>query len=76
MVDVLSIKLAANLAMPLLQDPKTLDMMYKLYYEKLRAARSADAVEGTPEGIVADFWLDSRTAGTNLSDYRWNKYTT
>ena len=48
----------------------------KLYYEKLRSARSADAVEGTPEGIVADFWLDSRTAGTNLSDYRWNKYTT
>ena len=76
LIDVLAIKLAANLAMPLLQDPKTLDMMYKLYYEKLASARSADAVEGTPEGIVADFWLDSRTAGTNLSDYRWNKYTT
>ena len=76
LVDVLAIKLAANLAMPLLQDPKTLDMMYKLYYEKLASARSADAVEGTPEGIVADFWLDSRTVGSNLSDYRWNKYTT
>jgi len=42
----------------------------------LMMARSTDAMEGTPEGLDADFWIDSRISGTNLSDYRWNKYTT
>ena len=62
--------------MPLLQDLRTLDAMNNLYYTKLAEARSADATEGTPDGLVSDFWLESRTSGSRLSDYRWNKYTT
>ena len=76
LVDVLAVKLAANLTMPLLQDLRTLDAMNNLYMQKLGIARSADAMEGTPEGLDADFWIESRVSGTNLSDYRWNKYTT
>ena len=76
LVDVLAVKLAANLTMPLLQDLRTLDAMNNLYMQKLGVARSADAMEGTPEGLDADFWIESRVSGTNLSDYRWNKYTT
>jgi len=76
LVDVLAYKLAAILTMPLLQDIKTLNAMNQLYEIKLREARSADAQEGTPEGLDADYWLESRAIGTNLSDYRWNKYTT
>ena len=76
LVDVLAVKLAANLTMPLLQDLRTLDAMNNLYMQKLGVARSTDAMEGTPEGLDADFWIESRVSGTNLSDYRWNKYTT
>ena len=60
--------------MPLLQDLRTLDAMNNLYYQKLAEARSADATEGTPDGLVSDFWLESRTSGSSLSDYRWNKW--
>lgn len=76
LVDVIASKLAVNLAMPLIQDLSVLDAMLKLYEDKLRIARSVDGQEGTPEGLDADFWLESRQSGTNLSDYRWNKYTT
>jgi len=76
LIDLLAIKLAANLTMPLLQDLRTLDAMNNLYMQKLGIARSTDAMEGTPEGLDADFWIESRVSGTNLSDYRWNKYTT
>ena len=76
LVDVLAIKLASVLVMPLMQDLKSLDALNTLYMQKMQQARSADAMEGTPEGIDADFWLESRVSGTNLSDYRWNKYTT
>ena len=76
LVETLAAKLACNLTMPLLQDLRTLDAMNNLYYTKLAEARSADATEGTPDGLVSDFWLESRTAGSNLSDYRFNKYTT
>ena len=76
LVEVLALKLACNLVMPLLQDLRTLDAMNNLYYQKLSEARSADATEGTPDGLVSDFWLESRTSGSALSDYRWNKYAT
>ena len=76
LVDVLAIKLASVLVMPLMQDLKSLDALNTLYMQKMQQARSADAMEGTPEGIDADFWIESRVSGTNLSDYRWNKYTT
>ena len=76
LMDTIAAKLAVNLAMPLLQDIRTLDAMNALYVQKLAMARSTDAMEGTPEGLDADFWIDSRISGTNLSDYRWNKYTT
>jgi hypothetical protein len=76
LIDVLAYKLASILTMPLLQDIKTLNAMNQLYELKLREARSADAMEGTPEGLGADYWLESRTTGTLISDYRWNKYTT
>tara|TARA_B100001013_G_C24503340_1_gene400076 strand:+ start:13 stop:618 length:606 start_codon:yes stop_codon:yes gene_type:complete len=76
LMDTIASKLAMNLAMPLLQDIRTLDAMNTLYMQKLAMARSTDAMEGTPEGLDADFWIDSRISGTNLSDYRWNKYTT
>jgi hypothetical protein len=76
LVDVLAYKLAAILTMPLLQDIKTLNAMNQLYEIKMREARSNDSFEGTPEGLDADYWLESRTMGPNLSDYRWNKYTT
>tara|TARA_R100000234_G_scaffold119919_1_gene104343 strand:+ start:6603 stop:7208 length:606 start_codon:yes stop_codon:yes gene_type:complete len=76
LIDVIASKLAVNLTMPLLQDLRVLDAMNALYNQKLSAARSADAQEGSPEGLDADFWLESRTSGSTLSDYRWNKYTT
>tara|TARA_B000000460_G_scaffold239760_1_gene204651 strand:+ start:661 stop:1266 length:606 start_codon:yes stop_codon:yes gene_type:complete len=76
LMDTIAAKLAQNLTMPLIQDLKILEAMSQLYMSKLMMARSTDAMEGTPEGLDADFWIDSRISGTNLSDYRWNKYTT
>ena len=76
LMDTIAAKLAQNLTMPLVQDLRILESMSQLYMSKLMMARSTDAMEGTPEGLDADFWIDSRISGTNLSDYRWNKYTT
>ncbi len=74
--ETLAARLAADIAMPIVQDLQVVDAMTSLYEKKLAEARSVDAMEGTPEGIDADFWLDARTTGTNLRDYRWNRYTT
>ena len=74
--ETIAARLAADVAMPLVQDLQVVEAMTSLYDKKLAEARSVDAMEGTPEGIDSDFWLESRVTGTNLRDYRWNRYTT
>lgn len=75
LIDTLAARLAHDLAMPLVQNLKTLEAMRSLYLQKLQEARSVDAMEGTPEGLEAEFYIESRTSGVNLSNDRFYHYT-
>ena len=58
--DCLAARIAAELAQPITDDKKLTEQMFSIYNGKIAEARSMDAMEGTPENITADAWLDSR----------------
>lgn len=58
--EALSNRLAAELAVSITGNLELSDYQRNLYTMKLNAARSVDAQEGTPEGLEADLWLNSR----------------
>lgn len=58
--ELLSARLAAEMA-PILSDSTTLaQLMWELYQQKLKETRSMDAQEGSPENITANTWVESR----------------
>jgi hypothetical protein len=59
-IEALSARLAAELAIPLTDSKALAELMFGLYHDKMRSARSVDAMEGTPDNIKADAWLDAR----------------
>jgi hypothetical protein len=59
-VEVLAAKIAANLAYAMTQNRSVASDMYELYFQLLRQARSANAMESTPELMQANTWINSR----------------
>ena len=58
--DVISSKMAADMAYNLTGNPAMVEMTYKLYKVAMAQARSVDAQEGTPRLIVENSWYDER----------------
>ena len=58
--EVLSARLASEIAIFLFNDRTLSDQMFTLYQDKLIEARSMDAMDGTPENIEATSWLEAR----------------
>jgi hypothetical protein len=58
--EVLSARLASEIAIFLFDDRTLSDQMFTLYQDKLIEARSMDAMDGTPENIEATSWLEAR----------------
>jgi len=59
-VDLLSARLASELAIPLTDSNTRFQEMQALYQTRLKAARSSDAQEGTPDMLDATAWTDAR----------------
>lgn len=60
-VHSLSLKLAAEMALPLTDEARVVQSMTQLYESSLRDARTADAQEGTPREVIDDSgWVMSR----------------
>lgn len=59
-VDVLTARLAAELAYALTDNATLASNMRALYEEKLREARNVDAQEGAPREAMGSNWLDAR----------------
>lgn len=56
----LSMRLAAELAMPLTQKESMFEAMHKAAEDAVRRARSQDAMEGSPDQVYADVFLEAR----------------
>jgi len=59
-IEVLSAKLAAELAVTLTESITLADFLHQKYEKALSEARGMDAQEGTPNNIIADAWIESR----------------
>jgi uncharacterized protein YqgV (UPF0045/DUF77 family) len=58
--DVISSKMAADMAYNLTGNATLVETAYKLYMVAMRQARSVDAQEGTPRLVVENEWYDER----------------
>lgn len=58
-------RLAMEIALALVQSVPLKQEMEKSYDKSLALARSSNAVIGTPERLIADFWSNSRKYGYN-----------
>ncbi len=58
--EALAARLAAELAMALIQSNTLHEQMMALYEAKLRQARTMDAQEGRPDELIDDIFLESR----------------
>ena len=75
--ETLSLRLAMEIALALVQSAPLQATMEKMYMEKIALARSTNAVVGTPERLVADQWSGARkgyyyfwpTAAGAIEDY-------
>lgn len=63
--EALAWRVAINIALALVQSVSMKQEMEKGYRECIAAARSTNAVIGTPERLVADFWSGARKYGYN-----------
>ncbi len=59
-VDLFSARLASEIAIPLTDSHTRQQEMMALYEMRLRAARSSDAQEGTPDLLDANLWTGAR----------------
>lgn len=66
----LSMRLAAELAMPLTQNATMFEAMATEADRQLRRAKSADAMEGLPDQVYADTFNEARFYGAVPSWYR------
>jgi hypothetical protein len=53
-------RLAAEIAIPITNDPSIAEAMYKIYKEKLRKAKGMDAQEGSSQEIDESSWIGAR----------------
>lgn len=61
--EALAWRLAMEVALTLVQSTSLAQEMAKGYKDTLAAARSTNAVIGTPERLIADFWSNARKYG-------------
>ena len=59
-VDILAQRLAAEICIGLTDNANMTQGLWDVYQSKLREARGVDAQEGTPRGLDADGWINSR----------------
>lgn len=59
-VDVLAQRLAAEICIGLTDNANMTEGLWNAHATKLREARGVDAQEGTPRGLDADGWVNSR----------------
>ena len=59
-VDVLTAKIAADLAYPVTNSVKLQEQMYKIFELKISEARSVDGQEGFIDDLVSDTFTDFR----------------
>tara|TARA_R110002153_G_scaffold187360_3_gene340385 strand:- start:345 stop:929 length:585 start_codon:yes stop_codon:yes gene_type:complete len=59
-IEALAARLASEFAVPLTDSLSLQEQMFRLYNGKIAEARSMDSMEGTPDNIEADGWLNSR----------------
>lgn len=59
-VDVLAQRLAAEISTGLTDNANMTEKLWQVHASKLREARGVDAQEGTPRGLDADGWINSR----------------
>lgn len=58
--DALSWRISVELSMPLTQSTTILDEMMKGYKDSLAQARALNAIEATPQRLIADLWSGAR----------------
>lgn len=63
--ETVSWRLAMEIALAMVQSVPLKQEMEKGYEKSLALARSSNAVIGTPESLIADFWSNSRKYGYN-----------
>jgi hypothetical protein len=63
--EALAWRMASEIALALVQSAPMKETMDKGYKDTLAAARSSNAVIGTPQRLIADFWSSSRKYGYN-----------
>ncbi len=64
--DALIYRFAANMAFPVMRDKVLQDRLTIQYLERVREARSADAIEGTFNKIRSEVFIDSRRTGSTI----------
>ena len=62
-VEALAAQIAMKLAMPLTNDLGKFQLASNLFKDLIKAAKSASAIENTPEMIIASDWIDARFSG-------------
>lgn len=65
--EALAWRLAMEIALALVQSVPLKQEMEKAYEKAVALARSSNAVIGTPERLIADFWSSSRKYGPGMS---------
>ena len=65
--EALAARLAAEMAVPLVDSATAQQAMFDLFSIKLAEARTIDATEGTPDTVEADTWLDARLSGASIT---------
>jgi hypothetical protein len=64
--EVISARLAYELAMPITQDRAISQQAYRVYQDKLKEARNADAMDEPGQHLDADLWLGSRLSDVDF----------
>jgi hypothetical protein len=58
--EALACRIAADIAYAITNNASLTETMMKVYREKLAEARSVSAMEGTPDNLVVDDWINAR----------------
>lgn len=67
-IEAFSLRLAAELAYPIVQSNSLKQSLLQEYQLFLQNAKSNSSQEGSPEPIYSDIWLDSRDRGVDYYD--------
>ena len=63
-VETFAARLQAELAYAITNSRTLAADLFTLYLSKLRAVKAHDAMEGTPDPLTSDMWINARASGT------------